>query len=309
MAFASSSEARIAYVAESSFSVTPATPTFKILRTTGGGLKSAKSTKTSAELRADGNVSDEMLVGIDVTGEYPGEMSYGTFDDLLEAALMGAWTTNVLKNAMTAKSFTFEETLELGATDSFSRFGGCCINTWQMSINSRAEVTTSFAIMGKQETLANAIVSGATYTAANTEPVMTAGVSVASLAVASISPTPTVRSLTLSVGRNLRTRPAVDTIYTAEFGKGRCDVTGTLEAYFESNALYQAVLDHGGGALSFTIGNATTKKYTVLIPKARFLDGARKLAGNDDDVIVSIPFRGLYDATEAASIKITRAVA
>lgn len=309
MAFASSSEARIAYVAEATFGTTPATPTFKILRVTGGGLRSNKATVTSSELRADGNVADEMMVGVDVSGTYPVEVSYSTLDDMLEAALMGTWTTNVLKNGMALKSFTFEETLELGATDSFSRFPGCCVNTFELTLNSRAEILASFALMGQKEILATAIVSGATYTAANTEPVMTSGVSVASLTVGSISPAPTVRALSLSVGRNLRTRPALTSLYTAEFGKGRCDVTGTLEAYFESNALYQAVLDHGGGSISFTVGNTANKKYTVLIPNARFLDGSRAIAGNDADVMVSIPFRGIYDATEGCSIKITRAVA
>lgn len=309
MAFGSSSEARIAYVAEASFGTTPATPTFKILRTTGGGLKASKVTRVSNELRADGNVVDEMLVGVDAGGTYPGELSYGTLDDMLEAALMGTWSTNVLKNGMALKSFTFEELIELGATDSFSRFPGCCVNQLVLTMNSRAEVTTQLDIMAQKEILATAIVSGATYTAANTEPVMTSGVSVAALTVGDITPAPTVRSLALTVGRNLRTRPQLASLFTAEFGKGRCDVTGTLEAYFESNALYQAVLDHGSGALSVTLGQDANKKYTILIPKARFLDGSRVIGGNDDDVIVSIPFRGVYDPTEGCSIKITRAVA
>ena len=53
----------------------------------------------------------------------------------------------------------------------------------------------------------------------------------------------------------------------------------------------------------------TNEKYTFLIPVARFLDGERMPGGNSDDVMVTIPFRGIYDATSAASIVITRNVA
>lgn len=306
---ANSSEARIAYVAEATYGTTPATPTFKTFRTTGGGPRTNKTTQTSDELRADRNVPDEGLLGLGVSGAYPFEFSYSTFDDMLEAALRGTWATNVLKNGITPKYFTVEETLELGATDSFHRYTGCTVNTFSLAIAARAKVTGSVGLIGQKETLAAAIVTGATYTAATTEPILTSSAHVAALAVAGLNPVPKVRSLNLEFNNNLRERPVVGSLFTEEFGAGRFDSTGTLEAYFESQALYQAVLDHGGGALSFNIGKDANKKYTVLLPKIIFLDGAKQIGGNNDDVMVSIPFRAVYDATEACSVKITRAVA
>lgn len=116
-------------------------------------------------------------------------------------------------------------------------------------------------------------------------------------------------ALSVDVNNNLRERPEVGSLYSNEFGVGRCEVTGTLEAYFESNALYQSVLDHGSGALEFTIGDVTAEKYTILLPKIIFGDGEKQTGGNDDDVMVSIPFQAVFDGTEACSIKIARAVA
>lgn len=309
MPFANSSEARIAYVAEAAFGTTPATPTFKVLRTTGGGVRTNKTTQTSDELRADRNVSDEGLLGLGAGGSYPIEFSYGTFDDMLESALRGVWATNVLKNGITPKYFTVEETLELGATDSFSRFTGCSVNTFSLAIAARAKVTGSIGLMGQKEALASAIVTGATYTAATTEPILTSSAHVAALSVAGLNPAPKLRTVNLEINNNLRERPVVGSLYSEEFGAARCDVTGTLEAYFESQALYQAVLDHGGGALSLTIGKDANKKYTILCPNIVFLDGAKQIGGNNDDVMVSVPFRAKLDPTEACSIKITRAVA
>lgn len=307
MPFASGSEVRVAYVAETVFGTTPATPSFKTARVTTGGLRTNKQTGTSDERQADRNVRDEFLLGLGAGGNYAAELSYGTFDDWIEAVLCGTWTTNVLKNGSTRRSFTVEETLELGATDSFSRFTGAVLGGASLSLTAREKASLSFDWLAQKETLATAIVVGATYAAPNTKAIMTASKSVAALDVA--GSTAKVRSLTLAIANNLRERPEVGSLYSNEFGIGRCDVTGTIEAYFESNALYQSVLDHGSGALSFTIGDVTAEKYTILLPKIRFGDGERRVGGNNDDVMVSIPYRAILDDTEACSIKITRAVA
>lgn len=308
MAFANGAGTRVAYVAETTYGITPEDPAFKTFRTTTGNLRTNKSTGVSDERQSDRNIRDEFLLGLDGAGSYDLDLTYGTLDDLLEGAMMGTWATNVLKNGTTPKSFTFEETLELGATDSFSRFTGVMVNSLSLNIASRAAVTASLDLMAQKETLATAIVAGATYVPPGPDPVSTASANVASLVVGAISPAPKVRSLSFQFANNLRTRPVVGALYSEEFGAGRFDVTGTLEAYFESNDLYQAVLDHGGGALSLTVGNATTKKYSLLFPKIIFLNGERQVGGNSDDSMVSIPFRAVYDATEACSVKITRAV-
>lgn len=309
MAFAASSAVRTAYIAETSYGVTPATPVFKELRVTNGGPRLNKSTTVSDERRKDRNVAGLVQTGQDWAGDYSGELSYGTFDDILEALLFGTWTTNVLKNGTTAKSFTFEETRQIGAGSSFSRYAGAMINSGSFNLQSRSIIAVGFNVMAHLETLDTAIVTGATYTAANTKTILNASGSVASLAVAGITPTPKVRSLSFDINNNLRTRPVVGTLYSEEFGAGRCEITGTLEAYFETNDLYQAVLAHGGGALSFTAGEVTNEKYTFLMPKVTFGNGVVQTGGNNDDVTVSIPFQAVYDATEACSIKITRAVA
>lgn len=306
--FANSSDARIAYVAETNYGVTPATPAFKTLRTTGGGLRSNKTVQPSNERQADRNVRDLMLLGHDATGSLPFELSYGSFDDMIEAALQGTWTTNVLKNGSVQKSFTFEQTLELGATDSFHRFPGTTVNGLGLTINDRAEITGSFDLMAKQELLASAIVTGATYAAPGTEPPMTSSYGFASLAIGAL-PTPKIKTLDFSITNNLRTRTVVGSPYSEEFGRGRFEVTGNLSAYFETADLHAAVVAHGGGALSFTLGVTTLKKYIFTFPKIIFGDGEAAIGGNDEDVMENIPWTAVYDATEGCTMKVTRAVA
>lgn len=309
MAFGNASEIRTAFIAEATAGTTPATPTFQTARFTSGGMRSNKTVVTSDERRADRNVPDEILTGLGASGSYDFELAYGALDDIIAAALCGAWSTNILKNGILQPSFTFEETIELGATDSFHRFLGTEVNTLNLSVTAKEKVTGSIGLMALQETPATAIITGATYTAANAEPISTASANVANLTVGALNPQPKVRSLSFEVNNGLRERPVVGSPYTSGFGRGRCEVTGTMEAYFETQALYAAVLAHETAAMSFTVGNATAKKYTIAFPRIRLGDGETTKGGNDDDIMVTVPFRAIYDATEACSIKITRAVA
>ena len=76
MAFANGSEVRVASVAEVTPGTTPATPTLKVIRVTGGGLRTNKATGSSDERRADRNVSAEFMLGKDAGGSY--DFKYST---------------------------------------------------------------------------------------------------------------------------------------------------------------------------------------------------------------------------------------
>lgn len=307
MTIAATSRTRVAFIAESTFGVTPSTPTFKTLRRTSGEMTTRKGTVVSDEIQLDRNVRSEQQVAQDPQGGYAFELSYGTMDDLLAAALGGVWSTNTLVNGSTETSFTIEETADLGASTAYNRFVGCEVDTLSLNFAARKEVTGNIAFKGQTETTATTLISGATYTAPNSN-IIDTGVSLASLSVASLSPAPTIKNIQLNFANNLRLREKLGSLYTDSFGTGKMDITGSFDAYFESQALYQAILAHGGGSMAFTIGAVTNKKYTFTMPNIQFLSGARRLGGKNDDVMVQVPFRALYDGS-SKSIQIDRAVA
>lgn len=307
MTIAATALTRLAYIAESAFGVTPTTPTFKEMRRTSGGLELRKGTVISDQVSSRRDVMAEPQVSQDVTGNIAMEVSHATLDDFLQAVLGGSWSSNVLKTGSTLRSFTFEETIPVGVTNHYLRFPGCAINTMELSFNARQKVTGSIGIMGKLlEDPATAIISGATYTAANTEPLFTAD-KVASLSI--LGNSLPVRSLSLSINNNLRLRPTVGSLYTEEFGQGLIEITGRADVYFDSATLLEAILDHSAGALSFTVGVDANKKYTFSLPNAQIGNGSANLGGRDDDVMVPIDFRALYDTSAATSMAITRVVA
>jgi hypothetical protein len=91
---ASTNRAKTSYVAEITKGSTPASPAFKTLRLTKDGIVATPNRVTSNEIRADRQIAEQILVALASGGEVGIELSFNAFDDMLEAALQGAWTNN-----------------------------------------------------------------------------------------------------------------------------------------------------------------------------------------------------------------------
>lgn len=96
MAFSDSNFGRVAYIPEVTFGTTPATPTMQIARITSSDFAATKDTVLSDELRSDRMVSTVTEVAASSGGTLNFELSLGTtFQDFIEAALCGTWSTDV----------------------------------------------------------------------------------------------------------------------------------------------------------------------------------------------------------------------
>lgn len=79
-------------VRETVWGTTPASPALIETRYTGESLDENLSFEKSKEIRADRQLPDTVLVDSSPSGAFNFEMSYSTFADLFEAALMGTWS-------------------------------------------------------------------------------------------------------------------------------------------------------------------------------------------------------------------------
>lgn len=74
------------------FGITPAEGKPRELRTTGNGITASKETKTSEEIRSDRMTANLIETAASSAGDVKGELSFGTYDDFLAAALFGVWS-------------------------------------------------------------------------------------------------------------------------------------------------------------------------------------------------------------------------
>src|SRR5881394_369440 len=166
-----SSRAQLLISTETLFNEVPTTPTMQKLRFNTEGLKHNNATAVSAEIRPDRMRSDLILLGIDVNGNIDTELSYGTYETLLQAALCGTWANlpNTFADGVTTGTNTSPVFQSASADFSLSDIGkvistanfpvGTTIISWQsptqvtMSANATAAgVSQSFTIYARQVT-------------------------------------------------------------------------------------------------------------------------------------------------------------
>lgn len=300
------SQTRLAYIAESTWGTTPATPTFITARMTGESLNANIENVVSDEIRADRNVSDLIQVGQSAGGGVDFELTYGGFmDDWLEALMFSTWSSNVLKNGVTQKQFTIEKTFEAGATDQYHRFTGAVPNSMSLSMAVGQLVTGSFDFVSKGVTAAQAIISGATYTAANTNTPINAATNFASLAMTGVT-SPALTQIDLNITNNLDLQKVLGSLDARQVTPGRFEVSGSATAYFENAEIYALFLAGTAADLTFKLGGSSSKNYLFNIPTLKFENASVVAGGNDEPLLVTFDFRGIYNGTEAASLKITR---
>jgi hypothetical protein len=91
MALATTAATAIRYIVESAFGQVPGTGNAQNLRFTGESLAFNITKSESNEIRSDRQITDLVPTNADANGDINYELSYREYDDLIEAALMGAW--------------------------------------------------------------------------------------------------------------------------------------------------------------------------------------------------------------------------
>ncbi len=89
---ASTNRSKTSYVPEVTKGVIPNNPAFKTLRLTKDGIVATPNRVTSNEIRADRQITEQILVALASGGDVGIELSFNAFDDMVEAALQGAWS-------------------------------------------------------------------------------------------------------------------------------------------------------------------------------------------------------------------------
>lgn len=107
---ASTSRVQVALIQEVDFGVTPTAGNGKKLRVTSESLNFDISKDSSKELRDDRQTSSMQPVGAQASGSLSIELQYAEHDDLIAAALQGAWATYGTKGVGTTFTADFTAT-------------------------------------------------------------------------------------------------------------------------------------------------------------------------------------------------------
>ena len=300
MTIATGSRHDMAYVAESTFGTTPTTPVFVPIRHTGTTLGLSKDAIESEELRQDRQIAHYIHGNKSVSGDVNIELSYGSFDDLLQATLAGSWASDVLLAGTTRRSFTIER--HHSDINKYLRSTGCSFNSMSLSVAPNSMVTGSFSIIGKSFTVASTAISGATYSSETTSAPFDSFTGSVNEGGSSVA---VVTGIELSIDNGMEALYVVGSDETLLPSIGKSTVTGSITAYFENSLLIDKFISETASSLEFTLTDQAGNSYIFELPNVKYNSGNPEVGG-PGAITVSLDFVALYDGGTGSQIQITR---
>lgn len=274
----------------------PGNPQFKPIRFVSEGLSPNINQIESAEINQARQRAPSRGGTYSVQGEIAAEVSFGSFDDLIEAALQGTWAGDVLIVGSTERSFAIlERHTDIGA-DYIYR--GCRVNTLNISAPLGEKAGITFGMIGtKAEPYT--LPGGATFAAATTSDMMVTtngSFTEGGQAIAYA----TEWNLTLDNGME-----AAFSLFQREaycVTNGIAAVSGTMNAYLKDGSLWAKVLNETETSHTVVLEEGADS-YTIDLPKVRYTQG-QKQVGGPGAVIPQYTYSAGYDGT--TTMRITR---
>ena len=307
MTIGSGSNVEVSYVAEVTAGTTPATPVFQKLPISTESLILSRDSLESEALRADRQIADVINGNKQVGGNLSGEVRYGAFDELLEAALGGTWATDTpgvgtdqLKAGVIRRSFTFER-LHADVTTYF-RSRGVEMGGLTIDRAANAITTLDFNVVGLSQDSSTTPIAGSTYTAAVTTAPMdgfTGTFTINSDSTACV----TTANITLDNGNEALFCIGSDSAVDQAQGKSR--VTGSLGIYFENLAAYTLFNNGTYFDLEVIMLDGAGNQYKIILPKIKYTSADTSVSG-PDPLTYTYDISAVYDETELSNIIIER---
>lgn len=291
---ADSNTVALRYLAETEWGTTPAAAMTE-LRKTGESFGEMEDTTESGEIIADRQLRELVRTGRASQGGPRIELAYGAHDALIEAALCGTWTADILENGAVRRSFTIEkEIVAEDGTSHFLIFRGWRPGTLNLRFALNSIVTGDFGGIGKGMVPAAATAgTGAPIAAPATLPM--SAVSITGISTGG-APMSGVSEVTLAADNALRRKGQLGPDSLFGIGLGGFRARGTLVQYFQDRALIQDYVDRVVKELSVATQDEVGNAYEFLVPRARL--GAPQVVaeGPNGDVEVRFTWTGTKDA-------------
>ena len=276
------------------------------LRFTGDSLKINRNYIESAQIVSTRDTADIIPTDHNVSGGISVEASYGNWDNLLEGVMSSDWTSDVLVNGTTPKSFSIERQMsdiDGAGTNSFITFDGCRIDTFELAVEAGAIVSAEFGVVGRRGQQ-NSTTQLGTKNAATTARILNATDDVETLESDSAAVT-AVLGFTLSLSQSHRTLPAVGSTYPFRIAAGGFRCEGTIRRYFSSPKYLTEFISGAATDYTFTLTDSTNS-YVFTVPVMRITDVAIANQGRDGDIVAECAFTAYRDTATGATLRITR---
>lgn len=270
--------------------VTPSSG-WQTLRVTGNTLTPTPNTEESEEITDSRIGQGSITTSVDIAGDITGELSYGTFDDLLAAAFYGAWTANKLTVGETRTTFSVAKGYrDVGV---YALFKGAHVSSMALEVPEEGKATVTFSMScldyEDKET------PFATTPAAPTDTPFMSSISVGDVKAngVSLAGQACVSGLTLNIDNNLQTQRCFG---TERLGPGAliettAAITGTVNLAWSKKAweLWKNQFTRTPIAIAFPVTDSLGNKYEISLPAVE-IDGELPSGGKSDILQIQLNY-------------------
>lgn len=292
------------YIAEATYGTTPATPTMAAIRHTTLDLGMDKDTIQSAELRSDRNLVDFRMGQNKCGGSFGMEVLNDVgFEDFIAAVFGSDWSTGILVNGTTRKSFSMLRYFgDLGAGNKpYHLLTGVEFASCDLTIPTSGIATASFETIGKTYTPGESTPTGAVLSSPTTTSAMDSFTGTVKEGGSAIG---VITEAKIKFDNNMARRFVIGSKDTLRPSEGRFSATGSITAYYESAVMLDKFLNGTASSLQIQLSNGT-ESLTLDLPNIKYTGG--RVAVNDDGPItLNLPFQAIYDNTTLGAAKFTR---
>ena len=305
MTIATGSQHSAHYVFESTYGVTPTTPTWAPVCITGASLGLTRDTIESGCLTSDRQVKDVRNGNKQLGGSVDSELIYGEADPLLEAALMGTWASDELKAGTTRRSMTIERGFNGIDTPEYHRSAGAEISGFDISLAPNSLATIAYNVIGQSLSVNTAQVAGSNYSAMTSNKPFdsfTGSITEGGSGIAIVT------QMDFSLDNGMEPTFTLFNNQTIRPADGKSRITGTLTAYYENSSRYSKFINGTDSAIVFTAIDPAGNQYQFNFPNVKYTGGNPDLSG-EGPITLALQFSAVYDPTEQSQIVITRTAA
>ena len=300
MAFAQGSRSSLSYIKENSnsFGVTPA-GNFQNLPFTSQSLNMTKDRVEGTDIQADRMSRVDRHGNRTVSGDIQGDLRNGDFDDLIEAALMGTWTANVLTVGTEFRSFSIQD---YAADITQARlFTGCSVNTLSVNLAPNAMVAGTFGVVGKDMAIYQVPKTEDAATDASPYDAYSGDLEIGGATSAIV----TAMDFTLTNGLAPTFVVGDDSAPSLEVGNAV--IEGSMSVYFEDQAMLERFINETETSLKVTVGDNETTPNTLefFFPRCK-INSADVGVDGPTSRMIAMSFVALRDDTIGTSLRITR---
>lgn len=287
----------ITLVPEIDVGVEPAALNGFDMRFTSSDLTRDVVLEESDEISALRLSQGSIAVGVDVGGSIEGELSYGTYDPLFEAAFAGDWTSDVLTSS--DKIHTFTAIRAYDDIKEYAVFNGVHVNEMSITLERRAKALVSFGLMGMDYRRVHTADPRGTRTPVTDAPYMSS-LDVGKIKVDGAELTGIcVSSFSFSINNNAE---GMDCLGSGKLGYSRVtflaqDITGNLTLEWSKGAadIVDKTVLRTAISVELPLTSAAGNKYTLVLPMVE-VNGDLPSGGKNDVLEAAVEYTVVKEA-------------